>query len=89
MTNDCSQETGRDFGPIQVPSGSYFVLGDCRSSSNDSIVFGTVAGQLIEGRAAFAYWPIVQFGSSHPSESRQLMSERILELRQYTYPRMA
>ena len=24
-----------DFGPIQVPSGSYFVLGDCRSRSND------------------------------------------------------
>jgi signal peptidase I len=51
-----------DFGPIQVPSGSYFVLGDRRNSSNDSRVFGTVAGRLIEGRAAFAYWPIDHFG---------------------------
>jgi signal peptidase I len=51
-----------DFGPIQVPSGSYFVLGDCRSSSNDSRVFGTVARRLIEGRAAFAYWPIDHVG---------------------------
>jgi signal peptidase I len=51
-----------DFGPIQVPSGSYFVLGDHRSSSNDSRVFGTVARRLIEGRAAFAYWPIDHFG---------------------------
>lgn len=51
-----------DFGPVQVPSGSYFVLGDRRSSSNDSRVFGTVARRLIEGRAAFAYWPIDHLG---------------------------
>jgi signal peptidase I len=56
-------EDPNDFGPIQVPSGSYFVLGDCRSSSNDSRVFGTVARRLIEGRAAFAYWPIDHVGS--------------------------
>jgi signal peptidase I len=51
-----------DFGPIQVPSGSYFVLGDCRCRSNDSRVFGTVARRLIEGRVAFAYWPIDHVG---------------------------
>lgn len=51
-----------DFGPTQVPSGSYFLLGDCRRSSNDSRIFGTVARRLIEGRAAFAYWPIDHFG---------------------------
>jgi signal peptidase I len=51
-----------DFGPIQVPGGSYFVLGDCRSNSNDSRVFGTVARRLIEGRATFAYWPLDHVG---------------------------
>ena len=52
-----------DFGPMQVPSDSYFVMGDHRSSSNDSRVFGTVARRLIYGRAVFAYWPMNHFGS--------------------------
>jgi signal peptidase I len=52
-----------DFGPIQVSSDSYFVLGDHRNSSNDSRVFGTVARRLIYGRAVFAYWPKDHFGS--------------------------
>ena len=55
-------EDPSDFGPIQVPNSSYFVLGDCRSSSNDSRMFGTVARRLIEGRATFAYWPIDHVG---------------------------
>jgi len=52
-----------DFGPIQLSSDSYFVLGDHRYSSNDSRVFGTVARRLIDGRAVFAYWPVDRFGS--------------------------
>jgi signal peptidase I len=51
-----------DFGPIQVPSRSYFVLGDCRNRSSDSRAFGTVAIGLMEGRAAFAYWPLNHVG---------------------------
>ena len=51
------------FGPIDVPSDSYFVLGDHHNRSNDSRGFGTVAKRLIDGRAVFAYWPKDRFGS--------------------------
>jgi signal peptidase I len=52
-----------DFGPEQVPSESYFVMGDHRIRSNDSRVFGPVVGQSIYGRAVFAYWLVDRFGS--------------------------
>jgi signal peptidase I len=60
-----------DFGPIRVPSDSYFVMGDHRNSSNDSRVFGPVASRLIYGRAVFAYWPINHFGSLSATASTE------------------
>ncbi|MEW6016139.1 MAG: signal peptidase I [Candidatus Zixiibacteriota bacterium] len=45
-----------NFGPIQVPAGEYFVLGDNRDESQDSRFWGFLPKDKIRGKALFVYW---------------------------------
>jgi signal peptidase I len=45
-----------NFGPVIVPQGSYFVMGDNRDDSDDSRFWGSVPDDNVKGRVSFVYW---------------------------------
>lgn len=48
--------------PTRVPADSFYVMGDHRSSSNDSRAWGVVPRRFIYGKAVFVYWPLEKMG---------------------------
>jgi len=49
--------TTQDFGPLAVPPGRYFVMGDNRRQSADSRIWGPVPRSQMLGRAFGLVWP--------------------------------
>ena len=46
----------RAYGPVTIPEGHYFMMGDNRDDSQDSRYWGFLPAGYIKGRALFVYW---------------------------------
>ncbi len=45
-------------GPLIIPEGQYFMMGDNRGNSLDSRFWGTLPRERFIGRAVFVFWPL-------------------------------
>ena len=57
---DRSRIDGVYFGPVTVPAGAVFLLGDDRSRSVDSREYGAVPLEDVTGRVVLRLWPWVR-----------------------------
>jgi signal peptidase I len=59
--NDAFPDTSY-YGPVRVPPGEVFVMGDNRGNSRDSRFFGPIPIESIEGKAFAIFWPPSHIG---------------------------
>lgn len=69
--------TRRDWGPLVVPSDSFFVLGDNRAASEDSRYWGFVPAAAMTGEPLFVYFSRRPDGPDPPSARGTVRWRRI------------
>ena len=55
------------YGPVTVPAGHYFMMGDNRDNSQDSRYWGFLPQHYVKGRALMIYWSFEQPSGEQPT----------------------
>ncbi len=69
--------TRDNWGPIRVPAGNYFVLGDNRDNSEDSRYWGFVGETSVRGRPWFVYYSFDSSSGQGAAWMREVRWDRI------------
>ena len=56
----------RQYGPVTVPAGHYFMMGDNRDNSQDSRFWGFMPEAYVKGRALVIYWSFETDSTGNP-----------------------
>lgn len=54
-----------DFGPVEIPEGHIFVMGDNRPNSEDSRELGPIPLDTVVGRGELVFWPLSELRLLH------------------------
>jgi signal peptidase I len=62
-TESRSDDLRENYGPVRVPEGQYFMMGDNRDNSQDSRYWGFLPATYLKGRALFIYFSLEENAS--------------------------
>jgi signal peptidase I len=68
------------YGPVKVPEGQYFVMGDNRDNSQDSRYWGFLPGHYVKGRALMIYWSYESGREDYLDEGMGATAKRLLSV---------
>jgi signal peptidase I len=68
------------YGPVTLPRGQYFVMGDNRDNSQDSRYWGFLPAHYVKGRALLIYWSYESGREDYLDEGVGATTKRLLSV---------